>query len=206
MSRPRFLRSVVFLSAFVAPIVVSSAQRQNTSEPLASPSPLSSRRAAPTKIGQGVPIPGARFDPRQRLHRRGTSTPQTTSLSHPFTAVAVADVNGDPILRQSVSSQDALTGAGHCGATNTGGIAGRCGYGPRLPLLVISPFAKANFVDNTLTDQTSILRFIEDTFALGRIGAKSSDQFAGTFNNMLNLAKPRTDILILDSSTGEPAQ
>ena len=111
-----------------------------------------------------------------------------------------------PILRQSVSSQDALTGAGHCGATNTGGIAGRCGYGPRLPLLVISPFAKANFVDNTLTDQTSILRFIEDTFALGRIGAKSSDQFAGTFNNMLNLAKPRTDILILDSSTGEPAQ
>jgi len=111
-----------------------------------------------------------------------------------------------PTLRQSVSSQDALTGTGHCGTTNTGGIAARCGYGPRLPLLLISPFAKANFVDNTLTDQTSILRFIEDTFALGRIGAKSSDQFAGTFNNMLNLAKPRTDILILDSSTGEPVQ
>src|SRR5438552_5925136 len=91
MSRPRFLRSVVFLSAFVAPIVVSSAQRQNTSEPLASPSPLSSRRAAPTKIGQGVPIPGARFDPRQRLHGRGTSTPQTTSLlADPLTAATLA--------------------------------------------------------------------------------------------------------------------
>src|SRR5438094_624640 len=72
-------------------IVVSSAQRQNTSEPLASPSPLSSRRAAPTKIGQGVPIPGARFDPRQRLHGRGTSTPQTTSLlADPLTAATLA--------------------------------------------------------------------------------------------------------------------
>jgi len=130
------------------------------------------------------------------------------------TAVVIAYDDSDgwydhqmsPILRQSVSSQDALTGAGHCGDKNTGGIAGRCGYGPRLPLLMISPFAKSNFVDNTVSDQTSILRFMEDNFALGRIGARSSDQFAGTFNNMLNLAKPRTDILILDSSTGEPAQ
>ena len=109
-------------------------------------------------------------------------------------------------MRQSVSTQDALTGTGHCGSTNTGGIAGRCGYGPRLPLLLISPFARENFVDNTLTDQTSILRFIEDTFGLGRIGGKSSDQFVGVLTNMLSLGQPRTDILILDSSTGEPAQ
>jgi phospholipase C len=116
------------------------------------------------------------------------------------------DHHMSPILRQSESSQDALSGAGHCGTTNTGGIPGRCGYGPRLPLLVISPFAKANFVDNTLTDQTSILRFIEDNFGLGRIGSKSSDQFAGMLTNMLSLGQARTDILILDSSTGEPAQ
>jgi phospholipase C len=104
------------------------------------------------------------------------------------------------------STRDALTGTGHCGSTNTGGIAGRCGYGPRLPLLLVSAFAKANFVDNTLTDQSSILRFIEDNFALGRIGGKSSDRFAGVLTNMLSLGPPRTDILILDSSTGEPAQ
>jgi len=29
-------------------------------------------------------------------------------------------------------------------------------------MLVISPFAKSNFVDGTLTDQTSAIRFIED--------------------------------------------
>src|SRR5438094_212490 len=90
MSRPRFLRSVVFLSAFVAPTVVSSAQRQNTSEPLASPSPLSSRRAAPTKTRQAVPVPGVPFDLRRRLHGPGASTPQTTSQADPLTAATLA--------------------------------------------------------------------------------------------------------------------
>ena len=53
---------------------------------------------------------------------------------------------------------------------------GRCGYGPRMPFLVISPFARQNYVDHTVTDQTSVLRFIEDNFDLGRIdgGAKIS--------------------------------
>ena len=30
---------------------------------------------------------------------------------------------------------------------------GRCGYGPRLPLLVVSPWARRNFVDHSVTDQ-----------------------------------------------------
>jgi len=29
-------------------------------------------------------------------------------------------------------------------------------------MMVISPYAKPNFVDHTLTDQSSIIRFIED--------------------------------------------
>lgn len=33
---------------------------------------------------------------------------------------------------------------------------------PRLPFLVISPYAKRNYVDHAVNDQTSILRFIED--------------------------------------------
>src|SRR5499425_2246101 len=57
---------------------------------------------------------------------------------------------------------------------------GRCGYGPRLPLLVISPFAKKNHVDHTLTDQSSILRFIEDNWLLGRVGDHSFDGIAGS--------------------------
>jgi phospholipase C len=44
-------------------------------------------------------------------------------------------------------------------------IEGRCGYGPRLPLLIISPFAKENFVDHTLTDQSSICALSKKTGA-----------------------------------------
>jgi len=71
---------------------------------------------------------------------------------------------------------------------------------------VISPFAKSNFVDHTVTDQSSVLRFIEDTFDLGRIGSSSVDVEAGPLTNMLSFNEPRTDILILDPSTGQPAQ
>jgi phospholipase C len=45
----------------------------------------------------------------------------------------------------------------------------RCGYGPRLPLLIVSPFSKINYVDHQVTDQTSILKFIEDNWNLGPI-------------------------------------
>jgi phospholipase C len=82
---------------------------------------------------------------------------------------------------------------------------GRCGYGTRQPLLVISPFAKHNFVDHTLTDQTSILRFIEDNWLSGeRIQPGGSfDAIAGSIENMFDFnqgGEART--LILDPQTG----
>lgn len=79
------------------------------------------------------------------------------------------------------------------------------GYGPRQPLLVISPYLKTNYVDNTLTDQTSILKFIEDNWNLGRIGDQSMDQKAGTLTNMFDFSNPpKKHELFLDPSTGEP--
>ncbi|HSY29008.1 MAG TPA: alkaline phosphatase family protein, partial [Burkholderiaceae bacterium] len=83
---------------------------------------------------------------------------------------------------------------------------GRCGYGPRLPLLVISPYAKVNYVDHTLTDQSSILRFIEDNWLSSQRITGSFDAIAGTLTNMLNLTgAPSTSTLILDPSTGQPS-
>ncbi len=84
-----------------------------------------------------------------------------------------------------------------------GAYQGRCGYGPRLPLLVVSPFAKRNYVDGTLTDQTSILRFIEDNWDLGRIGDQSLDEKAGTLLNMFDFQRPRFRRLFLDPATGQ---
>jgi phospholipase C len=70
-------------------------------------------------------------------------------------------VMGPITMHSSDPATDALLGpTGLCGATVTGTIQDRCGYGPRLPFLVISPYSKQNYVDSTLTDQSSILRFI----------------------------------------------
>jgi len=52
------------------------------------------------------------------------------------------------------------------------------GYGFRVPLLVLSPYAKQGFVDHTLNDHTSILKFIETLFSLSPLAerdAKAND-------------------------------
>ncbi|HEX7645151.1 MAG TPA: alkaline phosphatase family protein [Burkholderiaceae bacterium] len=92
------------------------------------------------------------------------------------------------------------------GAKGQSGVQGRCGYGPRLPFLVISPYAKVNYVDHTLTDQTSIIRFIEDNWLSGQRITGSYDAIAGTITNMLNLSgTPSSATLYLDPATGQPA-
>jgi phospholipase C len=111
-----------------------------------------------------------------------------------------------PLVSTSESTADALTGAGVCGKAQAGTYLDRCGYGPRLPLLIISPYAKKNFVDHTLTDQSSILRFIEDNWRLGRIGDQSFDARAGSLNNMFNFFFCSNQNLYLDPATGEPTR
>ncbi len=72
-----------------------------------------------------------------------------------------------------------------------------------MPLLVVSPWAKRNFIADTITDQSSILRFVEDNWNLGRIGGGSVDTIAGTLNNMFDFDRDRQDRrLILDPQTG----
>jgi phospholipase C len=117
-----------------------------------------------------------------------------------------------PIVHPSQTTADALTGVGLCGTkAPTDAQQGRCGYGPRMPFLVISPWAKHNFVDHTLTDQSSIIRFIEDNFGLGRIGGGSSDAYAGSVMNMFNFSNGDDGegdgggVLILDDRSGQPA-
>jgi phospholipase C len=84
---------------------------------------------------------------------------------------------------------------------------GRCGYGTRMPLLVISPFAKRNHVDHTLTDQSSVLRFIEDNWLdRQRIQPGGSfDTIAGTLEHMFDFDDRDEDHprkVILDEKTG----
>jgi phospholipase C len=113
-----------------------------------------------------------------------------------------------PVVNQSNdSANDALTGAtGLCGTTQTGAYLDRCGYGPRLPFLVISPFAKENYVDHNLMDQTSILGFIENNWSLGQIGDQSFDALAGSILDSFDFTKSHPKPLLLDPNSGEPVK
>ena len=121
------------------------------------------------------------------------------------------------VINPSASVQDAFTAAGVCNPLpgTSGALSaplpglsgqpanGRCGYGTRQPLLVISPFSKPNFVDHTLTDQSSITRFIEDNWLSSqRIGQGSYDTIANPINNVFNFTQAPNPKLVLNASTG----
>jgi phospholipase C len=117
-----------------------------------------------------------------------------------------------PIVNTSQTSADALTGNGQCGtqlpllAGLDGAHAqGRCGYGPRIPLLLISPYAKPNYVDHTPLDLSSTIHFIEDNWLNGeRIGNGSFDSVNNSIASML--AVPVNSCfryVLLNDQTGE---
>jgi phospholipase C len=120
------------------------------------------------------------------------------------------------VVNGSATVHDAFSSAGTCGdsrsalpGVNPGTLhaQGRCGYGPRLPLLVISPWAKRNYVSHTVADQSSILRFIEDNFLnQQRIGQGSYDAMAGSIDDMLDFSgtTPKNGgVLLLNATTGQ---
>jgi phospholipase C len=109
------------------------------------------------------------------------------------------------LVSQSSTPADQLLGPGNAGAPPAAAYQGRAGYGPRLPLLIISPFARKNFVDHGITDQSSTLRFVEDNWGLGRIGDQSFDAIAGKLDVMFDFDHgPHPHRLFLDPTSGKP--
>ena len=108
---------------------------------------------------------------------------------------------------------DALTGPNQCGSSSTGlqGQA-RCGYGPRLPYMVISPWARTNVVDHTVTDQSSTIAFIEKNWGLSVVTPATSgdpgsfDQYAGPITNMFDFTQKKNvvakHVVYLDPTSG----
>ncbi|HJS88564.1 MAG TPA: alkaline phosphatase family protein [Steroidobacteraceae bacterium] len=107
---------------------------------------------------------------------------------------------------------DQLNGPGVCGnGTPPKGLSGapvngRCGPGTRLPFLVISPYAKVNYVSHTRLSQASVVRFIEDNWLRGeRLGGGSFDATAGSIMDMFDFSRgPRNPTLFLSSDDGTP--
>jgi phospholipase C len=128
-------------------------------------------------------------------------------IVNPSFVPGVDTLNG-PGLCNHGAQQGTPTPAQPLAGASSGGapVNGRCGYGTRMPLLVISPFAKRNHVDHTLTDQSSVLRFIEDNWLGGervQLGA-SFDTIAGTIEHMFDFDRDGDEgrRLILDPATG----
>jgi phospholipase C len=111
------------------------------------------------------------------------------------------------------ATADQLNGAGACGVKGTttvgGGVAGagavngRCGPGVRQPFIVISPWARKNFVDHTLITQASVTKFIEDNWLSSqRIGGGSFDATTGSIMGMFDFTAGTTPVLFLDNKLG----
>jgi phospholipase C len=115
--------------------------------------------------------------------------------------------------RASKSSQDVLNGPGVCGTgTQPDGVDGlpvngRCGPGTRIPFLVISPFAKQNYVSHVQITQASVTRFIEDNWLRGqRLDDGSFDATTGSIMDMFDFSQLVLNFdetkLVLDPTTG----
>jgi phospholipase C len=117
-----------------------------------------------------------------------------------------------PVSHGSFSPADTLNGTGNCGIPSQTPepnglsgqpVAGRCGPGTRTPFVVISPYAKKNYVSHVQISQASIPRFIEDNWLNGeRLGGGSFDATTGAIDDMFNFNKANGTTLILDESLG----
>jgi phospholipase C len=143
----------------------------------------------------------------------------------PTTAIIIAYDDSDgwydhvtgPIVSPSAvtisgqsSAYDNFAGVGNCGTPVSGAQPARCGHGPRLPLVVISPWSNPNYVDHTLTNQSSIINFIESNWNLGFIdgptappaGSGSYDRNSGPLTAMFNFSAPPSIAPLLLTCSG----
>jgi phospholipase C len=110
------------------------------------------------------------------------------------------------------TTADQLNGVGTCnaaGATQGVGVTGaavngRCGPGTRVPLIVVSPYARSNYIDHTLITQASVVKFIEDNWLGGtRLGGGSHDATTGSLNALFDFTNGgATPAVYVDTSTG----
>jgi hypothetical protein len=71
------------------------------------------------------------------------------------------------------------------------------GLGPRVPFLVISPYAKPGYITSTQYDFTSVLKFVETRFSLPTLGAR--DAAANDLTDAFNFTQSPLPPLILQT-------
>ncbi|MEU6279307.1 alkaline phosphatase family protein [Streptomyces sp. NPDC047028] len=110
----------------------------------------------------------------------------------------VAPRNGSTDTTPGSNGKATDSPACQAGPAAAGGYQDRCGPGTRQPLLVISPYSRVNKVSHTLTDQASIIRFIENNWHTARIGDHSFDATAGSLAGMFDFRHPNGKQVLLN--------
>jgi acid phosphatase len=103
-----------------------------------------------------------------------------------FTARAIAAVQNNRKLWKSTAIFVTFDEAG--GYYDSGYIqpVSFFGDGPRVPMIVVSPYARRDYIDHTYTDHVSILKFIEANWGLSPLTSYSED----------NLPNPTPDVYV----------
>jgi phospholipase C len=105
-------------------------------------------------------------------------------------------------------SDDATQDAAICtsAAVTIGSANDRCGYSQRLPLVVISPYTRQNYVSGNLTDTASVVKFIEDNWLHGKSIPGSFDATSGSLDGRGGVLdfniRPHFSPVILNPTTG----
>jgi phospholipase C len=110
------------------------------------------------------------------------------------------------------ATADQLNGPGNCNASGAvqgigvsgASVNGRCGPGTRIPLVVISPYARTNFIDHTRITQASVVQFIEDNWlSSARLGNGSHDATTGSIMSLFDFTNGgSTQPVFVDPNTG----
>jgi phospholipase C len=76
------------------------------------------------------------------------------------------------------------------------------GLGFRVPLLIVSPYAKKHYVSHVQYEHGSILRFVEDQFGLARLAA-SDRRAISPASDCFNFAKPPRKFVAIPSKLNQ---
>jgi len=105
----------------------------------------------------------------------GHPADSTTNLYEMFIADLIKQVQSNPSLWRSTAIVITTDEGG--GYYDSGKVHALdfFGDGTRIPLLVVSPFAKKGYVDHVYNDHVSVLKFIERNWHLPNVSALSRD-------------------------------
>jgi phospholipase C len=138
---------------------------------------------------------------------------------HVYSGVTNASLSPADNLTNTSTTVGTTGTSGQCGpspqtSTPLAGQQGRCGFGPRLPLIIVSPYAKRNFVDHNLSDQASMINFIEYNWSLPGItgsadqvlshnGTLAAESVPFDLANAFSFTGPKAPPLFLSPVTGQ---